>query len=336
MTRPRFSIVMPTYNHGRWIDVALRSIFDQGVSSLEVTVMDSVSTDGTPEILAGYGDRIRWVRRKDKGQADAINQGFALATGEIVAWLNSDDTYLPGAFARVEEAFAADPSLDFVYGDALEIDQEGRILTPNLFTEQCSRDRFYFSHDYICQPTLFLRREVLARVGPLRADLRWFLDYQWLTRFFAAGLRGRRLPHFLAANRDHPQTKTNSGGLRRWWEIMSVLASTPPPGPLVIARRCVWIYSLEYVIKTINAAPWGATEDSSRDAREWRAAALARLNRWFMQLVSPRSFNDIVHRYHRDIAPAGGTVAGLWHRHAAERLAAAGPSTSGSSSAAAP
>jgi glycosyltransferase involved in cell wall biosynthesis len=315
MSRPRFSIVMPTYNHGRWIDVALRSIFEQGVASVEVTVMDSVSTDSTPTILAGYGDRIRWIRRKDKGQADAINQGFALVNGDIVAWLNSDDTYLPGALARVEAAFAADPSLDFVYGDALEIDQEGRILTPNLFTEDCSRDRFYFSHDYICQPTLFLRREVLARVGPLRPDLRWFLDYQWLTRFFAAGLRGRRLPHFLAANRDHPQTKTNSGGLRRWWEIMSVLASTPPPGPLVLARRCVWIYSLEYVIKTINAAPWGATEDSSRDAREARAAVLARLNRWFMKLVSPRSFNDIVHRYHRDIAPAGGTVAGLWRQH---------------------
>jgi len=336
MTRPRFSILMPTYNHGRWIDVALRSIFDQETDSLEVTVMDSVSTDETPTLLAGYGDRIRWIRRTDTGQADAINQGFALAGGEIVAWLNSDDTYLPGAFARVDAAFAADPTLDFVYGDALEIDQEGRILTPNLFTEECSRDRFYFSHDYICQPTLFLRRGVLERVGPLRADLRWFLDYQWLTRFFAAGLRGRRLPHFLAANRDHPQTKTNSGGLRRWWEIMSVLASTPPPGPLVVARRCVWIYSLEYVIKTINAAPWGATEDSSRDAREWRAAVLARLNRWFMQLVSPRSFNDIVHRYHRDIAPAGGTVAGLWSRHAAKRLAAAPPSVSGSSSAAAP
>jgi hypothetical protein len=93
---------------------------------------------------------------------------------------------------------------------------------------------------------------------------------------------------------------------------------------LVLARRCVWIYSLEYVIKTINAASWGATDDSSRDAREARAAVLARLNRWFMKLVNPRSFNDIVHRYHRDIAPAGGTVAGLWRQHEA---AAAAPST---------
>ncbi|MEY4938647.1 MAG: hypothetical protein RIQ93_382 [Verrucomicrobiota bacterium] len=314
MTPPRFSIVVPTYNHGRWIEIALRSIFDQGIPNPEVLVMDAVSTDETPQILERYRDRITWHRRPDKGQADAINQGLGLARGEIVAWLNSDDTYLPGAFAQVEAAFAADPSLDFVYGDALEIDQHGGILTPNLFTEDCTRERFYFSHDYICQPTLFVRREILARVGPLRADLRWFLDYQWLTRFFALGLRGRRLPRFLAANRDHPQTKTNSGGFRRWWELMSVLARNPGPGPFLLARRCIWIYSLEYVIKTVNAAAWGDHPDSSPEARQARAKLLAKLNRWFMRLVSPRSFDDIVQRYHRDIVPAGSRVADLWQR----------------------
>lgn len=315
MSFPAFSIVMPTFNHGRWIETALRSIFDQGVEQVEILVMDSVSTDDTPQILARFGDRIRWQRRKDHGQADAINQGFVLATGEIVAWLNSDDTYLPDALSRVQAAFAADPTLDFVYGDALEIDQDGRILTPNLFTEDCTRERFYFSHDYICQPTLFVRRAALARVGPLRADLRWFLDYQWLTRFFAAGLKGRRLPHFLAANRDHPQTKTNSGGLRRWWEIMSVLAANPGPGPFLFRRNCIWIYSLEFVIKTINAAPWGAGTDASDEGRKTRAAVLNALNRRFMKLVSPRSFDDIVRRYHRDVAAHGSTIADLWVHH---------------------
>jgi glycosyltransferase involved in cell wall biosynthesis len=319
MTAPRFSIVVPTFNHARWIDTALRSILDQGVNGVEILVMDAVSADGTAEILAGYGDRLVWHRRPDRGQADAINQGMALARGEIVAWLNSDDTYLPGALRRVEAAFAEDPSLDFVYGDALEMNEDGTILTPNLFTEECSRDRFYFSHDYICQPTLFLRRSRLPAVGPLRVDLRWFLDYQWITRFFAAGLRGRRLPHFFAANRDHPSTKTNSGGLPRWCEIMGVLASTPPPGPFLLARRCIWIYSLEYVIKTINAADWGASPESSRDAREARTAVLNTLNRWFMRLVSPRSFDDIVSRYHRDVAVHGRTVPSLWEAAAAAR-----------------
>ena len=312
MTAPRFTIVMPTFNHGRWIETALRSIFDQGVADIEILVMDSVSTDETPQILERFRDRITWHRKKDHGQADAINQGLAFAQGEIVAWLNSDDTYLPGALARVEAAFAAEPALDFVYGDALEINEDGAILTPNLFTEDCTRERFYYSHDYICQPTLFVRRAALARVGPLRAELRWFLDYQWLTRFFAAGLKGKRLPHFLAANRDHPHTKTNSGGLRRWWEIMGVLASTPGPGPFLLARRCVWIYSLEFVIKTINAATWGAGPEAQEEARRTRTAVLSTLNRWFMKLVSPRSFDDIVQRYHRDIAAHGRTVPELW------------------------
>ncbi|ACB77226.1 glycosyl transferase family 2 [Opitutus terrae PB90-1] len=312
MFMPRFTIIVPTYNHGRWIETALRSIFEQGEPSVEVLVMDALSTDDTPAILERYRDRIVWHRRKDAGQADAINQGFALAQGEIVAWLNSDDTYLPSAFSRVVAAFAADPTLDLVYGDALEISEDGTILTPNLFTEDCSRERFYFSHDYICQPTLFVRRAALARVGSLRTELRWFLDYQWLTRFFAVGLRGQRLRHFLAANRDHPNTKTNSGGLQRWWEIMTVLASTPPPGPALLARRCVWIYSLEFVIKSINAARWGAEPSSWAATRGLRAKLLIRLNRWFMRLVSPRSFTDIVQRYERDIVPRGRTTETLW------------------------
>ncbi len=313
---------MPTYNHGRWIEEALRSILEQAPYRLEIRVMDSISTDDTPAILTRYADRIRWVREKDKGQADAINRGLARCQGEIVAWLNSDDSYLPHALARVDAAFSADPTLDFVYGDALEVDENGRILTPNPFTEECSRDRFYFSHDYICQPTLFLRRHCLAQVGPLREELRWFLDYQWLTRFFAAGLRGQRIPFFLAANRDHPHTKTNSGGLRRWREIMGVLSSTPPPGPPLLLRRCVWNYSLEFLIKSLNAAPWGRRPDSSRDAREARATLLNTLNGVLMRLVTPRSYHDIMMRYHRDVVPHGSTLQELWARAAAMAVVA--------------
>lgn len=309
--RPDFTILMPTRNHARWIETALRSVLDQQFpGTLELIVLDALSNDATPEILARYEGRLTWRRQADRGQADAINQGFGLARGRIVAWLNSDDTYLPDALARALAAFAEDPELDFVYGDALEIDQNGIILTPNLFTEECVAERFYGSHDYICQPTLFVRREALARVGPLRTELHWFLDYEWLSRFFKAGLRGRRLPYFLAANRDHPSTKTNSGGLRRWWEIMSVLAANP--GPFVLRRRCLWIYSLEFVIKTLNAAEWGALPDSSADNRRWRQRALDGLNRRFMRLVSPRSFDDIVRRFGRDIVPRGRTIKALW------------------------
>lgn len=312
MTPPRFSIVMPTFNHGRWIEQALNSIFEQAPYRMEVRVMDSLSTDNTPEVLARYSGRIKWIREKDGGQADAINRGLSMASGEIVAWLNSDDSYLPHALARVDAAFSQDPSLDFVYGDALEIDENGRILTPNPFTEEIDRDRFFFSHDYICQPTLFVRRECLTKVGPLRYDLKWFLDYEWLTRFFSIGLRGRRLPFFLAANRDHPQTKTNSGGWKRWLEIMKVLSAAPPPRPPLLLRPCVWNYSLEFLIKTVNAATWGRHAGATRDAHEARTVVLNALNRLFMMGVNPRSRDDIMARFHRDIAPYGSALQELW------------------------
>ncbi|MBP7141027.1 MAG: glycosyltransferase [Opitutaceae bacterium] len=312
MTPPRFSIVMPTFNHGRWIEQALLSILDQAPHRLEILVMDSVSTDSTPEVLGRYTDVIHWIREKDGGQADAINRGLAMATGEIVAWLNSDDSYLPHALARVDATFSGDPALDFVYGDALEIDESGRILTPNPFTEEADRDRFFFSHDYICQPSLFVRRECLVKVGPLRMDLKWFLDYEWLTRFFSMGLHGRRLPFFLAANRDHPHTKTNSGGLNRWLEIMSVLSAAPSPHPPLLLRPCVWNYSLEFLIKTMNAAGWGRHPGAARDAREARVTVLNTLNRIFMNCVKPRSVDDIMIRFHRDIAPHGSTLQELW------------------------
>jgi O-methyltransferase len=204
----------------------------------------------------------------------------------------------------VSAAFAADPTLDFVYGDALEIDQHGNILTPNLFTEDCDARRFYTSHDYICQPTLFVRRSALARVGPIRRNLRWFLDYDWFGRFFEAGLRGQRLRRFNAVNRDHPSTKTNSGGFARWWEIMQVLAERP--GPFLVFRRCCWIYSLEFVIKQLTAL------ESEFLPAAWKQAWLDRLHPRFMRLVSPRSFHDIVRQYERDIQPHGRNLADLW------------------------
>lgn len=305
MSAPTFTILMPTRNHGRWIEQAVRSVLDQGFSgTAELIVLDALSHDDTGDILSRYAGRLQWRRRADAGQADAINEGVGLARGEILGWLNSDDCYLPGTFEAVRAAFAADPDLDFVYGDALEVDEHGTILTPNLFTEDCDARRFYGSHDYICQPTLFVRRSALARVGPLRRNLRWFLDYDWFARFFEAGLRGRRLERFQAVNRDHRSTKTNSGGFARWWEIMQVLAERP--GPFVAFRRCGWIYSLEFVIKQLTAL-----ESEFLPAR-WKQAWLDTLHARFMRLVSPRSFDAIVRRYERDILPHGRTLDDLW------------------------
>ncbi|HVU24975.1 MAG TPA: glycosyltransferase [Opitutus sp.] len=308
---PDFTIIMPTRNHARWIEAAVRSVLEQDFRGrVELVVFDALSDDATPQILERYRDRLTWRREADAGQVDAINRGLREARGEIVAWLNSDDLYLPGALARVHAAFAADSALDFVYGDVLEIAEDGRIMTPNPFTEDCDAARYFYSHNYICQPTVFVRRRVIERVGLLRPDLRWLMDYEWFTRFFRTGLRGLRLRHFLAANRDHPATKTNSGGLARWWETIAVRAAIP--GPMMVARRSTWIYSLEYVIKALNAAGWAAPAARPVDQRNFRQRLVDRLNARLVRLVQARSFDDIVRRYGRDIAPHGANVADLW------------------------
>lgn len=311
---PDFTIVMPTRNHARWVEAAVRSVLDQrGAGNIELVVLDALSDDGTAAILERYQDRLIWRRGADGGQVEAINRGLHQARGRIVAWLNSDDVYLPEALHRVRAAFDADPMLDFVYGDVLEIDADGRILTPNLFTEDCVAERYLQSHNFICQPALFMRPRVPGHLGPLRADLRWFMDYEFFSRFFKAGLRGRRLPHFLAANRDHPATKTNSGGFARWREAMRVHAGNP--GPCMLWRRSTWIYTLEYVIKTLNAAGWAAPDRLPAASRNWRQRAVDRLNRRLLRLIQPRSFDDIVRRYAADIAPHGPTVADTWRHH---------------------
>jgi glycosyltransferase involved in cell wall biosynthesis len=308
-----FTIIMPTRNHARWIEEAVRSVLDQDFQGrVELIVFDALSDDGTAAVLERYRDRLVWQRGADRGQVDVINRGLSTATGDIVTWLNSDDAFLPGALRRVAETFAADSSLGFVYGDALEIDENSRILTPNLFTEDCVAERYLYSHNFMCQPTVFMRRAVPARVGPLREDLRWFMDYEWFSRFYKTGLKGTRLPHFLAANRDHPATKTNSGGFARWFEAMRVFSSHP--GPFVLTRRSIWIYSLEFAIKSLNAAGWAAPPALPPSQRSRQQKTVDWLNGRLMSLINPHSFDDIVRRFSAEISPRGGSVPDLW-RH---------------------
>jgi glycosyltransferase involved in cell wall biosynthesis len=207
---PRISVVTPSFQQAGFLEAALTSVLDQSYGPFEYVVQDGASTDGTKEILERYSPRLtHWESTADGGQADALNRGFRRTTGDILAYVNSDDLLLPGSLAYVARFFADHADVDVVYGHRILVDEEGReigrwVLPPH--------DGEILSWaDYVPQETLFWRRSLWQKVGN-RFDpaFRFALDWDLLLRFRQAGARFRRLPRFLGAFRVHPEQKTSS------------------------------------------------------------------------------------------------------------------------------
>jgi glycosyltransferase involved in cell wall biosynthesis len=174
------SIVTPSYNQAQFVEDTLRSVLAQDYPHIEYIVIDGASSDGSPDIIARYASRLAyWTSEPDQGQAEAINKGFQRARGDIVAWLNSDDVYLPGAVSRAVQAFAAHPQAGFVFGDALTIDAQGHPLSMLRFGEWGLDELLRFR--IICQPAVFMRRAVLQQSGGLDQSYHFMLDHNlWL------------------------------------------------------------------------------------------------------------------------------------------------------------
>lgn len=177
---PLVSIVTPSYNQGRFIKRTIDSVLNQDYPNIEYVVMDGGSTDETVEILKSYGDKLRWVSQKDGGQANAINNGLAIAKGEIVAWLNSDDTYEPGAISRVVRFFNENPEAKFVHGNGDHIDVNDAFIE-KYPSEKCSFERFHRSCP-ICQPTAFWKKEIMDEIGYLNESWNYGMDYDYWIR----------------------------------------------------------------------------------------------------------------------------------------------------------
>ena len=216
---PLVSIITPSLNQGRFIRDTIESVLSQDYPRLEYLVMDGGSTDETLDILRSYGDRLTWRSGPDGGQAAAVNSGVRLAKGEILGWLNSDDTYQPGAVTAAVEHLIAHPETAVVYGDAHYIDEQNRVI--GIYpTEDFALDRLAHAC-LICQPTAFFQRTAIEAVGVLDASLQYCMDYDlWirLGRLFPL----KRIPGFLANSRQYPQTKTWSQRDRLFTELCVV------------------------------------------------------------------------------------------------------------------
>jgi len=209
----RISIVMPSFNQAEYVGRAIDSVQSQeGNFELEHIVIDGGSTDGTLDVLKRYGDAVRWVSEPDEGQADALNKGLAVATGEIVGWLNSDDLYEPGALATVAGIFDSEPQTQWLYGKVRIIDPDDREIRRWIKWYKDLRMRRYrytklIAENWICQMGVFWRRSAGERVGAFRKDLRYAMDYDYWLRL-GAHWPGRFVDRYLAAFRSYPATKS--------------------------------------------------------------------------------------------------------------------------------
>jgi glycosyltransferase involved in cell wall biosynthesis len=205
---PTISIVTPSFGQGRFLERTLYSVVNQNYPALEYVVQDGGSTDETTDILRRYESSLAyWTSEPDDGQGDAINRGFAHTSGEIMAYLNSDDLLLPGALAYVSAYFMHHPDVDVVYGHRMMIDEDdghvGSLVLPRHDNDELTL------LDFIPQETLFWRRTAWETVGArIDASLRFAVDWDLLLRLRETGAKMVRLPRFLGAFRVHDEQKT--------------------------------------------------------------------------------------------------------------------------------
>jgi glycosyltransferase involved in cell wall biosynthesis len=217
--------VTPSYNQGKYLEQTIRSVLGQNYARIEYLVVDGASTDNSIEIIKKYflesGSLLPnnqqlavgfhkvnwWVSEKDSGQADAINKGFGRANGEIIAWLNSDDYYLPGTISEVVKVFEENPDVVMVYGDMLAVDERGQTINILKYKQYSLQDLLCFQ--IIGQPSVFFRRVVLEKTGWLDTTFHFLLDHHLWVRIAQQG-KILHVPQTWAAARYHAEAKNRA------------------------------------------------------------------------------------------------------------------------------
>lgn len=225
---PKISVITPSYNQAGFIEETIKSVLVQNYPNLEYIIIDGGSTDGTVDIIEKYAENLfYYISEKDKGQADAINKGFKIATGDIICWLNSDDIFEPNAFKNVIEAFNNNHS-DFIYGDGWLFGQGIRLhnkyakVKPGIVTEHILK-----YCDPLHQPSTFWTRAVLDEVGFLDENLHYVLDWEFFIRI-SQKFQLTYVPFPFSGYRIHQDCKTESGNLKRSNEIIQTIQKYAP------------------------------------------------------------------------------------------------------------
>lgn len=310
---PLVSIVTPGRNQGAFLEATLRSVLEQDYPRIEYVVIDGASTDASAEIIRRYAPRLSaWVSEPDAGQSDAINKGWRLCTGEIFAWLNSDDLLLPGAVAQAVSVLEANPDVALVYGDTRFIDPADTPIGTPPIRKDFEFERFVMeAENPIAQPSAFIRRSALDEVGLLDDTLHYFMDWDLWLRI---GSRHRVLhvPEVWSSYRLHPESKTISQGhlSRMADELERVYSGFFEGGfvpPELRARRAEAIANMRFT--AANYALEGGTRAHAR------ALALSAVREYPALLVRPRMLHKLIYCLLGDSAPYGAARRALGRRN---------------------
>lgn len=206
--QPLVSVVTPTYNQAAFLRETIESVLSQDYPHIEHIVIDDGSTDETPQILAEYSGRIQWESQTNMGQTPTINKGWAQSKGDIITWLNSDDTFLPSAVSKGVEYLNSHPDVGIVFGDTLFTEGDGTPIEESKRLKGFDFKKFVVKcENLIPQPSAFIRRSVLENTGPLDPSYYYFMDWDFWLR---AGIRNRidYFPELLSTYRLHQESKT--------------------------------------------------------------------------------------------------------------------------------
>ncbi len=219
--KPLVSIVTPSFNQAAFLEETICSVLDQDYEHLEYIIVDGGSTDGSLDIIQKYADRLAWwVSEPDKGQTDAINKGFAKSRGDILAWLNSDDTYREGAISEAAAYLEAHPEVGAVYGDSNLINEQGAVIG-KFPARQTDYQRLMRGYVHIPQQATFFRGDLWRKVGPLDPSFFFAMDYDLWVRL-AKESQLKYHPRLWANFRLHGDAKSVESDDRCWPEMVRV------------------------------------------------------------------------------------------------------------------
>ncbi len=209
---PRISIITPSYNQGQFLEETIRSVLLQDYPAIEYIIIDGGSIDNSQAIIEKYKKKLAWsVSETDSGQADAINKGLKKATGEFVAWLNSDDIYTENAISSAVEKLKSNPDCGMVFSNVLSINSESSIFNTMQYGDWGMRELMEFK--IIGQPGVFMRRKALDDVGSLEPNFHYLMDiHLWLK--IASKFPIKHVDEFWAAARFHPAAKNTLGSAK--------------------------------------------------------------------------------------------------------------------------